>query len=182
MQRMFNLSKWAELGEGQSIWFPSTRPRVVRMDVNAPGDARLYVVQEGGEPAFLARVVGRDVLEFFVEGAFGLVTEGSTVNVYTIDGDNWAYEDPDPIVFTRVTERRPRNLELEYITMMMSQNVEKRLASQAREMERRFEQRLASVRVPQSSSGPPASRAGAENDASGGDAPASDTGRRDDEA
>lgn len=143
MQRIFNLDKWRTILEGEFIEFLSDRPRTVRLEVNARDRVRLFVQQEGGEPAFLAIVEGRDTVEFSANGAFDLYVEGGECAVYTADGDDWSVAEVDAVTFTKIVERRIRNPELELMMAITRQNMETRLAAQSAEMERRFEATLA---------------------------------------
>lgn len=149
MQRLFNLSKWAVLEEGKAISFNGSKPRLVRLEVNAPGECFLYVSQENDarvdsdpEVNFLARVVGRDTVEFHVGGGgFTLMVEGGSCNVYTIDGDDPSFVNLTPTVFTKLVERRARNPEFERMAQIMQLNVERRLAQQRQELHDFFARR-----------------------------------------
>lgn len=196
MQRLFNLDKWTPLSEGRALAFDLDRPRVVRLDVNSAGPCNLYVMQreqEGSDASFLARVEGRDVIEFHVNGAFALVADGDGCNVYTVDGDVWTFRDLAPEIFTRIHERRVRNPELEYILAKMQANMERRLATQADEIRGAIERRERARSLPSPASGDggkvqPASESGdgrsesADGDgATPGRRKAKATGSRDDE-
>lgn len=138
MQRMFNLSKWQVLRKGEALQFVNPRPRNVRIEVNAPTASRLYIVTEDGDLQFLARVEGRDTIEFGTDGAFDLTTEDDEVAVYTADGDDISMRVIAPVIFTKIANRRPRNPELEAIAARMAENMERRLAHTAAEFERKL--------------------------------------------
>lgn len=130
MQRMFNVTKWRALTEGQALTIDNERARVVRVEVNAPQPAGLYLFNAGnGAAVFLARVVGRDTIEFYSDGKFTLVSDGE-VYVYTADGETVHHESVDPVIFTRITERRQVNPEIRRIQEVMNLNIERRLAAQ----------------------------------------------------
>lgn len=155
MQRIFNVNKWVTLSSKKALEFSSKRPRVVRLEVNSPGESFLYVTMLGeDEDHFLARVVGRDTVEFYSSGAFTLSVEEGECNVYTVDGSDVSHVNLAPKVFTRLAERRKRNPELEYIAHTMQINLERRLAKQANELRAEFERREASRRVPETASVP----------------------------
>lgn len=150
MQRMFNINKWSVLSEGNAANFNNPRSRVVRLEVNSPGEVYLYLRQEAWHPDqpqeiaephsyFLARVVGRDVLEFHTTGAFQLIAEGGSCCIYTVDGEDVSFEVLDPVVFTKIAQRRRRSPELEHIAHLMQRNMERRLAEQTIELQRRFD-------------------------------------------
>lgn len=156
MQRMFNLRKWTTLAEGAGLSFKSMRARVVKLDVNSETEVSLYiqypdgvftydidgtVVEEvvaPGSTYFLALVKGRDTLETFVDGKFDLLVQGGNLAVYTADGDDVHATVVDPVIFTRIAERKARNPELEAIERRMYLNQERRLASQMADMDRRY--------------------------------------------
>lgn len=130
MQRLFNVTKWKRLCEGQSLTYPNARPRVVRLEVNAPRAVGLYLFDAAtGEALFLARVEGRDTVEFYSGGDFELVSDGE-VFLYTADGEVAHHEVLDPVIFTRIVERRQVNPEVAAIQRAMNINIERRLAAQ----------------------------------------------------
>lgn len=145
MQRIFNVDKWVNLPQGSQVEFPSTRPRRIRLEVNAPGDCTLYVVQPDGDLVFLALVRGRDTVEFVTDGKVGLMADGADCWIYTADGDDVSSVIPDAQSFTRIMERRQRNPELERIAAEMRFNTERRLEKQADELSALFAKRMASV-------------------------------------
>lgn len=138
MQRMYNLSKWLEVKEGDQINFTGSRPRTVRLEVNAPGEVALYVLpfddldQDGeplfGSPIFLALVKGRDVIEFSPDGAFAVTPEGGSCYFQTADGDVVHVEVVAPVSFTKIVERRRRDPVLEQMMYEAQRNAEKRMA------------------------------------------------------
>lgn len=143
MQRMFNLSKWRVVTEGEMIRFESSHPRTVRLEVNSPDRAKLLLHEEERDPCFLAVVNGRDAIEFSADGTFEITVTGSDVYFYTAEGDDWSVEPVDGRTFTRIVERRSRNPEMELMMHMAMTNMERRLDQQAAELERRFERRAA---------------------------------------
>lgn len=179
MQRLFNVSKWSRLCEGGSLKFGASRPRAVRLEVNAPRAVGIYLFDaESGEALFLARVEGRDTVEFHTGGAFTLVSDGE-VFVYTAGMEHIHHVAVDPVIFTRITERRQVNPEIAAIQRLMQINIERRLAEQRNEFNAALarvvqggarqvstgRERVASVQ-------PPAS----DNSGSDGEEPASDDG------
>lgn len=142
MQRMFNLSKWRVVSEGELIRYERDHPRTVRFEVNAPNLVRLDLIEDGREPVFLARVIGRDVIEFSADGSFDITVDGGECFFYTVEGDDWSVEPVDDRTFTRIVERRSRNPELEHMMYMQQINMERRLEAQAAELERRFSARF----------------------------------------
>lgn len=141
-QQMMNLSKWKWLTEGELARFTGIKPRAVRLDVNAPDKIKMFIRYDDGEPVFLALVEGRDRIEFGVDGAFDLYIEGGECAFYTVDGSDWSVEKVDHRSFTRIMERRVRNPELEKLMHLQQVNLERRLAQQERDFEKRLERRL----------------------------------------
>lgn len=160
MLRMFNLRKWATLSEGSALSYAAARPRVVKFEVNAPSEVMLHIrypdgafqsvpndnglgtqvveVIPPGTTFFLATVKGRETLETFVDANFELVGEGGTCYLYTADGDDVSSVVLDPVIFTRIAERRARNPEIEAIERRMYLNQQARLDQQMADMERRY--------------------------------------------
>lgn len=133
MQRMFNVAKWTRLDEGRSLVFGSNRPRVVRLEVNSREPVGLYLLDvPSGTTLFLAASCGRDTIEFHCGGNFSIVSDGE-VFIYTADGETIHAEIPDPVIFTRIAERRQVPPEIKAITDVMNRNIERRLAQQASE-------------------------------------------------
>lgn len=151
MQRIFNVTKWRTISEGKGIEFPGSRPRVVRLEVNARSEVGLYIIQTNRDPdtgevqpddeRFLARVCGRDTVEFHSAGGFALVVDEGECEIYTVDGDVWMYVDLEPRIFTKMASRRKRSPELEYIAHQMQANMSRLLERQANEIRRDYEQR-----------------------------------------
>lgn len=147
MQRLTNVDKWFILESGKTLNFENPLPRKVRLEVNAEGDARLYYVDGNGETTFLALVRGRDVIEFYNHGEFGVMADGVDVWLYTIDGEDVSFEIPEAETFTKLVERRTRNPEVEMMQYMMKQNMQAMLDAQRSEMEQLLNRRDAAARA-----------------------------------
>lgn len=147
MQRLFNVDKWLHVEDGKAITFEKANSRRVRLDVNAPAPANLYYADGDGRITFLARVLGRDVIEFASYGEFSITVDGSDVWVHTIDGEDISFAIPDAVVFTRIVERRQRNPELEMMNYMMNANFQRLLEGQRDELEVLWDRREAAIRA-----------------------------------
>lgn len=134
MQRIFNVDKWSLLEDGKSVSFGKVEPRRVRLHVNAPDPAKLFYSDADGGVTFLARVLGRDVVEFGAYGEFSLTAEGGDIWFDTVDGEDFSFSIPDAVIITKITERRARNPELEMMQYLMNQNIQKRLDAQRDEL------------------------------------------------
>lgn len=161
MQRIHNILDWIELKEGEGLPFPGGKRRVT-IQVNSPGKTALYIVpterrgvdglviendEVVGLPIFLALVEGRDEIELFAEGGFNLTHDGTGV-VYVLGsehGEKAFVINPEPIIFTRIAERRTRNPEMEAMQHLMMQNMQKMVAQQASELEAVYERREAAA-------------------------------------
>lgn len=145
MQKMYNLSKWSKLEEGEIMTFSDTRQRTVRLEVNSGSEVQLFLGYEGQDMEFFALVKGRDVIEFSAEDAFSITADGGPVAIYTADGDDWSVAAVDPLSFTRIVERRIRNPDMDRMMFEMQINMEKRFAQQNADFELRLnhERRLA---------------------------------------
>ena len=181
MQRLFNLSKWVRVNEGNVLHFTNNRPRKVVVELNSPSRAVLSCVQ-GDRTDFLCQVDGRDSVEFYVNGPFGLTVSGSDVYIFTSDGDGTTIKPIDIESFTVLRDRRPRNPELEYMVAVMSENMNRRIGQQMREMERAFQGRMAALAPQPSAPELPAGSDGAVDasdvEESGGSGPPSQSGGR----
>lgn len=153
MNRLYNVNDWVEMNEGQKMAFPGENRKVV-LQVNSPEPVLLYLIQEVNgdgtippkkEPRFLARVCGRDTLEFYVPGTFSLSSDGLVQLTGTELGEPVYAVDDDPDVYTRIVERRQRNHEQERMMWMAQQNFERVLRTALDDQERRYELRERAV-------------------------------------
>lgn len=140
MQKMYNLDKWTTLTGQHAILFARDQPRMVTLQVNAPQETRLFVACEVTDQVyFLALVKGRDTVTFGVAGRFKLLCDDdSEVNIFTDDSALVHLEPVDRTSLTTIVERRKRNPEFEAMMHIMQMNVERRLAEQSQEFERRI--------------------------------------------
>lgn len=141
MQRIFNVDKWTVVEPGHRLDFPGERARQVRLECNSQDVSNLYLIDAEGEVFFLARVCGRDTIEFVSGGKFSISVADGPCSIYTVDGTTCGYTVEAPESFTRIVERRVRNPEQEYMMNMMMRNMEKRLASQAGELREQYDRR-----------------------------------------
>lgn len=132
-QKLYNLDRWVRVEAGKVLPFTLSKPRSVTVEVNAPQETAVSLVDPDGEVHFLALVKGRDRLEFEVRGAFGLVCDQGDVFIYSHDGDAVHSIVEAPESFTRIMTRRQRNPELEAMMATMQANFQRQLDKQARE-------------------------------------------------
>lgn len=141
MQRIFNVDRWVVIEPGQVLEYPSERARLVRVEVNSTDVANLFLLKPDGEAFHLARVCGRDTIEFVSPGRFSLSAADGAISVYTVDGTTGHVTVEGPQSFTTIVERRRRSPEMDAMMRMMQTNVERRLAQQADELTAQFERR-----------------------------------------
>lgn len=146
MQRMQNIRDWVLIEDGKAFNLTGMANRRVRLDVNAPYEARLWLSDGDGVTYFLASVLGRDVIEFHADfETCSITAEGSDVYVQTVDGVDLSIAIPDAVTMTKLIERRPRNHEIELMMFMQNQNLERRLAAQRDELEALWSRRAAAA-------------------------------------
>lgn len=140
MQRLFDLAKWGRLEAGEVLSVVGEGVRRVRLELSAPVRTIVTVATAGSVIETI--VAGRDVVEFFADGAFEFSAyEG--LFWYTADGQDWSVAPVEDTTFTKIVERRVRNPEVEYMMALAQQNMEKRLAEQAKSYETLIEASVA---------------------------------------
>lgn len=144
--KLNSLSRWNRLSPDQGAVFPGVKEqeRLVRINLNCEAVTSLSIVHDADRDQFLCTVEpGVHVVEFYTAGTFRLVADavGAAVLYQSADLEPTFAEVVDPKIFTKIANRRHRNPELEEIMFRMTQNVERRLAAQASEMEAAFERR-----------------------------------------
>lgn len=145
MQRITNVNKWSVIEDGKAMHFGNTEPRRVKIEVNAPDPVRLYYADGDGNITFLARVLGRDVVQFGADGEFSISADGADCWVYTVDGEDFSFSIPDAVIITKIAERRARNPEFEFMQYKMNQNLERRMEAQRLELEQLWDRRQAAI-------------------------------------
>lgn len=149
-QKIFNLDKWVHVEEGSTLHFLRDKPRHVAIDVNCPGDACFYVLYDAPPPKegeeqpegtaeqwFLGLARGRDRFEFAVKGDFKLYVEEGDAWIASSDGEYVHGIVDDPVIFTKIANRRARNPHLEMMQFMMQQNQNRFMEQMNAEMDRR---------------------------------------------
>lgn len=160
-QRIANLSKWQELTGDGAFHYSNDKARKVVLELNAEHESRLYISREvaalmrdperqadqdaGRRPRamhdeqFLCFVPpGRSDIQFYVEGAFALNIDGGPVWIYTADGEEGFTRVENPVIFTRVANRRQRNPHIEMMEYQAKLNIDRRMAEMNVESERRI--------------------------------------------
>ena len=133
--KLHALDRWSVLEAGKAIAFAASGR--VRLHVNVASATTFYLEDEDG-PRLLATVpAGLETIEFSQAGKFSVfAADGSgEVHYQTAEGEPTFARVVDPVIFTKIANRRHRNPELEEIMYRMQMNVERRLAQQADQFE-----------------------------------------------
>lgn len=139
--KLNSLSRWRPAGP-DALVFEGVGARRVRLHVNSPGVTLAWLLDgDGGVRQFLARVDGYEVIEFYAEGTVRVGLEGADAWWMCAEVEPTHVEIIDPVIFTKIANRRHRNPELEEMMFRMQMNMERRLAQQAGEIEAAFERR-----------------------------------------
>lgn len=152
MIRIHDIESWRALGGKAKLPLPGTRPRRIRLEVNAPDFVRLHLVDAHGEIRFLALVRGRDTIEFSIATTTAVMADGECY-VMTADGDAIHQTVEAPQTFTKIMERRPRNHDLERVLHESQANTRRLLEQQAAHFQSMLERGLAS-RAPEPAPAP----------------------------
>ncbi|MGF7009263.1 hypothetical protein [Aminobacter sp. BE322] len=126
------------------LTFEGTGARRIRLHVNSPGVTLAWLVDDTGAEEgfqFLARAEGYAVIEFHAEGDVRISLDGSDVWWMCSEAEPTHVTVIDPVIFTKIANRRHRNPELEEVMYRMQLNMERRLAQQAGEIEAAFVRR-----------------------------------------
>lgn len=120
--------------------------RRIRLNINAEAEVAIYRVFRALDDQQLVAVLapGVHTVEFSAQGKVSLIAvrpDGAQVWFQTADEEPTYVEVIDPVIFTRIANRRHRNPELEEMMYRMQANVERRLAAQAEEFEQALQRR-----------------------------------------
>ncbi|WCK79740.1 hypothetical protein [Agrobacterium fabrum] len=143
--KLNSLSRWSELPSDKAIVFAGSDigERTVRLNLNLEAVTSFFIGIGGQERFLVTMQPGVDTVEFSAAGEFRVYAEeGSGAVLYqSADLEPTFSEIVDPVIFTKIANRRHRNPELEEIMFRMNQNLEARLAQQAFEFEAALERR-----------------------------------------
>lgn len=137
--KLNSLSRWSVLAPDTAVVFAGSdiAERRVRIDFNLEAVTSFFI-DLGGKEEFLCTLAeGQETVEFNAAGTFRIYAEkGSGIVRYiSADLEPTFSEVVDPVIFTKIANRRHRNPELEEMMFRMNQNLERRLAQQADEFE-----------------------------------------------
>lgn len=143
--KLNSLSRWSALAPEQAIVFAGSdvAERRVRIDFNLEAVTSFFIRVDDEERFLCTLREGQETIEFNAAGTFRVYAEkGSGVVQYvSADLEPTFSEIVDPVIFTKIANRRHRNPELEEMMFRMNQNLERRLAQQADEFEAALQRR-----------------------------------------
>lgn len=147
--KLNSLARWANLDADQAIVFEGTdvAERRVRINFNLEGVTSFFIGTDEAERFLCTIGPGLETVEFNTKGTFKVYAENGSgaVQYQSADLEPTFAVIPDPVIFTRIANRRHRNPELEEMMFRMNQNIERRLAAQAQEMEAVYARRLEAI-------------------------------------
>lgn len=145
--KLGSLSRWSPYMDAAVVLAGNGhRERRIRIHFNCESETAIYRVFDSTDDQQLIAVVpaGLETVEFAAKGEVRFIAvpiSGTEVWYQTADVEPTYAAVHDPVIFTRIANRRHRNPELEEMMYRMQLNVERRLAAQASEIEAAFERR-----------------------------------------
>lgn len=140
MLKIGELARWHDLPKGDVMTLAGDRPRTIRLNVNSPGLARLYLVDKDGDiQRFLATADRLDVVQFFADGVVRIATPDADVAIYSAENEPTFSVIENAETFTKIANRAARNPDLEYLMHMQQVNLERRMAQLDRDMQAKLE-------------------------------------------
>lgn len=144
--KLNSLSRWSSLDSKKAILFrgAADAERCVRIQFNLENVTTFYVGKDEMDADLLCTIgPGQETVEFYALGDFYVIAEkdAGMVKYQSADLEPTFSEVVDPVIFTKIANRRHRNPELEEVMFRMQENMERRLAQQAGEFEAALERR-----------------------------------------
>jgi len=175
--KLNSLSRWLSLDNTKAILFSGTsdNERLVRIQFNLEAVTTFYVGKDQMEADLLCTIgPGQETVEFYAQGDFYVFAEkdAGMVKYQSADLEPTFSEVVDPVIFTKIANRRHRNPEMEEMMYRMQLNVERRLAQQAGEFEAALERRRKEEENGRSAETVISNAPGAASGAGGGQVPA----------
>jgi hypothetical protein len=132
------IDRWQVLAPGAAIELEHTSDmgRRVRLHVNCAAPTTFYLENADGPRLLAAVPAGLETIEFSAAGKFAVFPQegAGEVHYQTAEGEPTFASVVDPVIFTKLAQRRHRNPELEEMMFRMQQNMERRFAAQANEI------------------------------------------------
>lgn len=145
MIRLHDVDRWNVVKPGSFLRMgvPETPMRTIRLELNSPSRTEVTAVFDNdGQPKelFICTLDGFERVEFSGAGVVTMFFAGKgPVWYYTDEGLSMAVPASQGAKsFTKIMNRRARNLELEMMMFKMEQNINRRIANLTREYEERI--------------------------------------------
>lgn len=147
--KLNSLARWAVLPATDAIVFDGSdvAERRVRINFNLEAVTSFFIGDDTGENFLCTVGPGMETLEFNVAGSFKVYAEKGSgiVHFQSADLEPTHVEVVDPVIFTKIAQRRHRNPELEEMMYRMQANMERRFAAQADELQALYARQLQEV-------------------------------------
>ncbi|MBB3387283.1 hypothetical protein FHT82_000003 [Rhizobium sp. BK275] len=147
--KLNSLARWTALPATDAIVFDGSdvAERRVRINFNLEAVTSFFIGDETGESFLCTLGPGLDTVEFNIAGSFKVYAEkGSGIVQYqSADLEPTHAEVVDPVIFTKIAQRRHRNPELEEMMFRMQANMERRFALQADEIAAQYARQLKEI-------------------------------------
>lgn len=145
--KLGSLARWRPyMGAAVCLAGQQHRERCIRLHFNCESETAIYRVFADTDDQQLIAVVpaGLETVEFHAAGEVRFIAvpiSGTEVWYQTADIEPTYAEVNDPVIFTRIANRRHRNPEIEEMMFRMQMNMERRFADQAHEFEAALQRR-----------------------------------------
>jgi hypothetical protein len=144
--KLHSLDRWNVLAPKAAVVFDNSSgsgDRRVRLNLNLAKQTTLYVEDSNGPRLLVTAGPGLETVEFAAPGKVAVFAEDGAAEVHyqTAETEPTFVSVVDPVIFTKIANRRHRNPELEEMMHRMQANLERRLALQSSEIEAAFERR-----------------------------------------
>ncbi|WP_313474821.1 hypothetical protein [Agrobacterium pusense] len=145
--KLNSLSRWKSLDSTKAISFKGNpdAERCLRIQFNLENVTTFYIGKDQIDCELLCTIgPGLETVEFYAQGDFYVFAEKESgmVKYQSADLEPTSFEVVDPVIFTKIANRRQRNPELELIAYRLEQNANRRMADLAHEIEARYERQL----------------------------------------
>lgn len=139
MIKLNSVARWRYLATDSAVELSGGEDeRLIRLYVNSPGRARLYLLDESDEPRFLAAPNGCEEVEFYASGVVRVGTPDKDVWFHTAELEPTYTIIENAESYTGPMNRATRNPEIELMNLIAEQNMQRRLA----EVDALIEERL----------------------------------------
>ncbi|AYM14604.1 hypothetical protein G6L58_25040 [Agrobacterium tumefaciens] len=146
--KLNSLSRWLSLDNTKAILFSGNEDaeRLLRIQFNLENVTTFYIGRDEMDADLLCTIgPGQETVEFYAQGDFYVFAEkdAGMVKYQSADLEPTFSEVVDPVIFTKIANRRHRNPEMEEMMYRAQLNMERRFASLAGEFEAALERRRA---------------------------------------